>query len=601
MTAPPSPHWDLSTIYPDLDSPEYAAAVAGLSAQIAALEALFDGRIAGVDDAAAFGALADLLAEVIDRFNGIYELFGTIRPYVYSFVATDSRHAVARRRLSELDPLGVRLRQIDARFQTWLGRLAPVLETLIAAHPTVAAHAFTLRETAEQSRYLMSEAEESLAAALNVSGANAWNKLQGTLTSQLNADFELDGELRRLPLPAIINLRSHPSEDVRRRAWQAELDLLHSARETLAACLNGVKGAVNTLNRKRGRQDALHSAIDAARMDRPTLEALLGAMHDSLPTFRRYFQAKARRLGKSQLDWWDLSAPTGNSAQQYTFDAAAAFIVANFAGFSADLAAFAQHAFDHNWIDAEPRDGKRAGAFCMGVYGPRESRILSNFDGTLDQVSTIAHELGHGYHNHCLYTAGKTPLQSSTPMTLAETASIMCETIVMQAALERTADPADELAILETMLIGDAQVIVDIYARYLFEREVFERREAAELSAEEFCALMTDAQRAAYGDGVNSEHLHPYLWGWKPHFYYAGLSFYNFPYAFGLLFGAGLYAVYQERGAAFVDDYRALLASTGEATAAELAARFGIDIRARAFWDAALDVIGRRIDRYCAL
>jgi oligoendopeptidase F len=186
-------------------------------------------------------------------------------------------------------------------------------------------------------------------------------------------------------------------------------------------------------------------------------------------------------------------------------------------------------------------------------------------------------------------------------MTLAETASIMCETIVMQAVLSQTSDPQQELAILETSLIGDAQVIVDIYSRYLFEKEVFERRAKSELSADDFCDIMERAQKATYGDGLDENHLHKYMWTWKPHYYRPELSFYNFPYAFGLLLGTGLYAIYQQRGAAFVPEYKDLLASTGEASAADLAARFGIDIRQKKFWEDSLKIVAGKIDRYCQL
>ncbi len=595
------PHWDLSNVYPGLESPEFAAALADFARQLDELEAFFADRVAGTDAHTPLSTLSSLVGEAIDRFNAASALADTIRPYIMSFVTTDSRNDLARRRLSEFELVAVRLRTLGTRFKAWIGRLASVLEEVIAGNATAAAHAFALRETAEQSRYLMSEAEEALAAELSLTGANAWSKLQGTITSQLAADFELDGEVRRLPLPALINLHSHPDETVRRRAYEAELALLASAREPLAAALNGVKGEAITLNRRRGREDALHAALDMARIDRPTLEAMLAAMEASFPAFRRYFRAKAQRLGKERLAWWDIWAPFGKADRTYTWDETRDFILTQFATFSDDLAALAQRAFDKRWIDAEPREGKRGGAFCMGVDGVKESRVLCNFDGTLDQVSTIAHELGHAYHNHCLYMAGKTPLQSQTPMTLAETASIMCETIVMEAVLNQTTDPAEALAILETILIGQAQVIVDIYSRYLFEKEVFERRAAAELSADELCEIMTRAQRATYGDGLDERYLHPYMWTWKPHYYFAGLSFYNFPYAFGLLFGTGLYAIYQARGAAFVPEYRELLASTGEGKAADLAGRFGIDIRQRKFWEEGLAVIGQRIERYCAL
>jgi oligoendopeptidase F len=235
----------------------------------------------------------------------------------------------------------------------------------------------------------------------------------------------------------------------------------------------------------------------------------------------------------------------------------------------------------------------------MYMPGVRESRVLCNFDGSLDQLFTIAHELGHAYHNEC--AAGKPELQTVTPMTLAETASTFCETLVTDAALAAAASPQEELSILETFLIGATQVVVDIHSRYQFEKEVFERRELAELSAEDFCEIMLRCQSATYGDGLDERYRHPYMWAWKPHYYRTGLSFYNYPYAFGLLFGIGLYAVYQQRGAAFLDDYRALLASTGEASPADLAARFGIDLRAPAFWEGSLGVIEKRIERYEAL
>ena len=314
--------------------------------------------------------------------------------------------------------------------------------------------------------------------------------------------------------------------------------------------------------------------------------------------FRKYFQAKAGRLGKEKLPWWDLNAPVGNSEMSFTFDEARSFIVKNFAKFSQEMADFAEQAFEKNWIDAEQRSGKRGGAFCMGVPGIKESRIMCNFDGSLSQVFTIAHELGHAFHNSCTYQAGKTMLQSDTPMTLAETASIMCETIVMNAALEKAVSDDEKLAILEESLIGDAAIIVDISSRYLFEKEVFERREKAELSADELSEMMEQAQKATYGDGLDSEYLHKYMWTWKPHYYSPGLSFYNYPYAFGLLFGLGLYAVYQARGESFVADYKDLLAGTGEGTAADLAARFDINIRDKDFWAGSLKEIGKRIDQY---
>ena len=589
------PRWDLSNVYPSLESPEFQAAIASVTRQIEELEQFFSDKLKKANAATPPAELGALLGQSIDRFNALQELGYTIYSYIQSFVTTDSRDTLAMKKMSEFQQTMVRVQMLGTQFQAWVGKLSPVLDSAIESNPTAQVHAFNLKEFAEQAKYLMSEAEENLAAELSLSGSSAWSKLQGTVTSQLTVEFELDGQTQKLPMPALINLRSHPNADVRRRAYQAENKAWDSVRETLAACMNGVKGTVNTLNKRRGREDALHSAIDAARIDRPTLEAMLDAMKDSFPMFQRYFKAKARHLGQEKLAWWDLFAPLGKTDTKYSWDQARAFILENFAKFSPELADFARQAFDNRWIDAEQREGKRGGAFCMGVPAVKESRILSNFDGSLDQVSTLAHELGHGFHNYCAFQAGKTMMQQDTPMTLAETASIMCETIVMQAVLQQVSDPQEELAILETMLNGDSQVIVDIYSRYLFEKEVFERREKSELSPDDLCEIMERAQKQTYGD---LETYQPYMWTWKPHYYYAGLSFYNFPYAFGLLFATGLYAIYQQRGEAFVSDYKHLLASTGEATAADLADRFGIDIRSRKFWEDSLKIIEKKIERY---
>jgi pepF/M3 family oligoendopeptidase len=596
-----APRWDLTNVYPSLESKEFQASVADYKKQVAALEKFFKNKLSKANEKSKARDLAPLVGEAIDRINKIQTLSSTIFPYIYSFVTTDSRDKLAMKTLSEMEQASLPTSQLLTQFTAWLGKISPKLADVTKLNKSAKDHAFMLKESAEQSKYLMSEAEENLASELSLSGGNAFGKLQGTVTSQLSVDFELDGKMEKMPMPALINLRSHPDEATRRRGYEAENVAWEGVKEILAACLNGVKGEANTLNRKRGRKDAIHSSLDAARMDRKSLNAMLEAMEGSFPMFRKYFKAKAKKIGKEQLAWWDIFAPIGKADKVYTFEEARDFILENFGRFSPDLAAFAKRAFDNNWIDAEQRDGKRGGAFCTEVQGVKESRILCNFDGSFDQVSTLAHELGHAFHNECAYQANKTVLQQLTPMTLAETASTMCETIVTEAVLATTKDPQEELAVLEAQIQGAAQVVVDIYSRYLFEKEVFERREKSELSADDFNEIMERAQKATYGDGLDERYLQKFMWTWKPHYYSSGLSFYNYPYAFGLLFATGLYAIYQQRGEAFVKDYKNLLASTGEETAAKLAKRFGIDITTRKFWDDSLAIIGKRIERYSQL
>jgi len=598
--------WDLTNVYPGLDSEQFSDAKAQLSQAVDDLKSFVDKHSINPDvprDDRDIKELADVIAEFIRKVAAAQELRDTIRAYLNSFISTDTFNEKAKKELSRIEPLFIRLDQLETvRFQAWLGQLGEKVSEVIENNISLKGHAFYLQNMVEQSVYMMSQAEEELASELFLSGATAWNKLQSNITSQLSWPVEYEnGEIKTLPMTAIINLRAHESETMRRRGYEAEMEAWKTVEVPLAAAMNGVKGSQVTIFRRRGRADAIHKSLDQARIDRETLEAMLESIRSYLPVFHKYFLAKAKRLGKESLAWWDLAAPIGRSKRKFTYPEAQQFVIENFGKFSEELAEYANHAFTNQWVDVGPRKGKRAGAFCMRVPAVKESRILLNFEENLDWVFTLAHELGHGFHNHCLFEAGRDVLQIRTPMTMAETASIMCETIVTNAAIKMAADEDEELLILETSLIGDSQVLVDIYSRYLFETEVFKHREVAELSADEFNEIMEWAQGEAYGDSLDEKYRHKYMWTWKPHYYFPGLAFYNYPYAFGLLFGTGLFAIYQERGPDFIPEYKSLLASTGMGTSAELAARFGIDLHSPDFWRGSLRVIGERIERYMVL
>ncbi len=590
------PHWDMSVVFPSLESPEFAAAFTAYVAHIGDLSALFDKRQvdrhdpAPLDDAAV--AAAD---EVIGRFNALLDEARTIGAYISAFVSTNSRDHVAQARMSELRQQSVPMARLSTRFTAWVGSLD--VDGLIARSDVARAHAYLLQRTKEEAAHLMSPAEEDLAAELNVVAGAAWGKLHGDVTSQLLVPVEHDGATRELPMSAVRNLASDPDRGVRQSAYRAELAAWERTAVPLAAALNSIKGQVNTTARRRGWASPLDEAIFDASLDGATLDAMMSAARESFGDFRRYLRTKARALGVPTLTWYDLFAPVGASTRAWTYAEAADFIVAQFGTYSARMSDFAARAFRERWIDAEPRSGKRDGAFCMSLRA-EESRVFANFKPSYDGMSTLAHELGHGYHN--LNLAGRTMLQRQTPMTLAETASIFCETIVRHAALEHVA-PDERMGILEAALQGTCQVVMDITSRFLFEREVFDRRRDRELSVDELNDAMLRAQRETYGDGLDTATLHPYMWAMKPHYYSAGRSFYNFPYMFGELFGLGLYARYRSDPAAFTASYDELLSSTGLADAATLAARFGIDIRSPDFWRASLATVRGDIDRFEAL
>ncbi len=593
--------WDMSNIFSGLDGQDYRDAFAQLAADLQELQQFFDtNNIRGGAPSAAgeTDELAETLAAALDRTNAYDRQTRLLDAFVYAFFTTDSYDSTAQRETSKLELLDTRRRKLGVRLEAWIGALAPRLEELGARNKTLQDHAFFLRHSAEQSRYLMSEELEGLAAELCVDGGGAFGKLQGNVTSQLKASFERDGKTENLPITVIRNLSLDPDPEVRRRAYATEQQAWRCVQTPVAASLNSVKGTAITLARRRGRASVLEEALEQNRIDRPTLDAMLGAIREAFPVFRGYLRSKAEKLGQKQLAWWDLMAPMGSTDRRYRWSEARGFIVEKFATFTPELGEFAARAFDNRWIDGEPRDGKRGGAFCMAVEAVEESRILANFDGSFDQVSTLAHELGHGYHNHC--QRGLPALRRGAPSTLAETASIFCETLIAESALHDAA-PAEQLMILETQLSGATQVCLDISSRFLFEQAFIERREQSELSPEEICVLMLAAQAETYGDGLQPETYHRYMWLWKPHYYVYKENFYNFPYAFGHLFGLGLYAIWRKEGEAFVPRYQQLLRDTAQDYAAPLAARFGLDITGAEFWRNSLRVIQDQAERFAAL
>ncbi|MGH2531439.1 MAG: M3 family oligoendopeptidase [Thermomicrobiales bacterium] len=591
--APPLPHWDMTVVYPSLESEEFQAGFAGLIGQIDDISRRFDAFGIGKRDGIVIDkALVHAFEALVGRVDALARTTRTMGAYIAAFVETNSRDDLAQARLSEFEQQAVRLTQLRTRLLAWIGSLD--LDRLIEESAVARDHEYWLRLAAERARHLMSPPEETLAAELHVTGGNSWEKLFLNVWSQIAVAFEFDGESRSLSMSEIRNLAYHEDREVRRRGYEAEIAAWKVNAVPFAAALNSIKGESITLLRRRGWRTALDQALFQNHIDQPTLDAMLAAARDSFPDFRRYLRAKARLFGAERLPFYDLFAPVGRSKRSWEWPEAVDFIVEHFGSYSPRLSAFVTRSFDERWIDAEPRDGKSGGGFCMSLRDD-ESRILINYVPSYGAMSTVAHELGHAYHN--LNLAERTMLQRETPSTLAETASIFCETIIRHAALAES-DEEEQLAIIDGSLQDSTQVVVDITSRFLFEQRIFDGRAARELSIDDFCHMMLDAQRESYGDGLDSDLLHPYMWAVKPHYYAVDHAFYNFPYMFGLLFGLGLYARYQADPEPFNAGYDELLSATGMADAAGLASRFGIDIRAPEFWISSLDVVRADIDRF---
>ena len=469
------------------------------------------------------------------------------------------------------------------------------IDALAAKSEVVKAYTFKLKETKESAKYLLSDDVEEMISAMNMTGGGAWGQLQSYLTSVVKVDYE--GKV--VTLSEIRNLAYSPDPAVRKAAYEAELACYEKIEDSIAFALNNIKNQVTMLANKRGYESPLDMTLKQSRMTRATLDAMMEAIKEYLPAFRKYLRKKGEMLGHSNgLPFYDLFAPLGKADKKYTLEEARDYLVTCFNTFSPDMAEMMQEAFDNEWIDFFPHKGKRGGAFCAGVLGKNQSRILTNYEGYFGSIGTLAHELGHAYHNR--QTDSNRVLNQDYSMPVAETASTFNETHLGHYALA-SATPEEKLNLLENDLMEKTQCIVDIYSRYLFESAVFEQSQSKFLMASDLKNIMLDAQRQAYGDGLNENVLHPYMWACKGHYYRSGLSFYNFPYAFGNLFAVGLYNMFLEEGESFVPKYKAMLKATPTCTIEEAGAMMGLDLSDKKFWESSLALIAKDIEEFCAL
>ena len=582
------PRWSLDSIFPGFDSAEYSAAKKELGDLAVRLLAHLESVPA---EASAFEVW---LLEALSLNDEADILSRTLSSYCYAVYSTDTANKRAMTELNQVDEIALPFARAGVLFLNALAANETAVHAAVKSNPEIGKFAFYLEDSLYWQKKQMTASEEDLAADLARSGADAWGRLQEQLTSTADCLWdETTGE--RKTLVELRSLAYNRDRAVRQKAFGKELEICRRIALPVSAALNGVKGTAITLNARRSWNESLDKSVRQGRLSRKALDALISAMEDSLPDWRRYLKAKAKLLGIPACAFHDIFAPVGGHFPSYTWDEARSVITKNFSGFSARMGDFAKRAFDFSWIDAEPRSGKVSGAYCTDMPLRKETRVLCNFDGTFNTVITVAHELGHAFHSDVVKDLPG--LQQDYPMTLAETASIFAETVVFDAELAK-ADSDARLGLLEMHLQDGCQILVDILSRFYFERSVFAERKKGELPADDFCALMADAQQRTYGDGLDPDALHPYMWLIKGHYYSAGLAFYNFPYAFGQLFGLGLYARYKKEGPAFAETYEKILLETGRMDAVELTAKAGFDIETKAFWKSGIDLFVAQIDEF---
>lgn len=561
-------------------------------ANVSRLEALFETHnIRSIDPRTPTTQDGSAADEVIQAFNNTVDEQDILISYIYATVSTDSRHEQAQGLLSEMEDLDARISPLLARLADWVASLDShaLKEVSLEARE----HLGPLLRLQDRAIHQMSEAEEGLYAELGTTGSSAWGRLQSDLTSQLSIDVHLPSGSASMPMAAVRGLATDSNVEVRKAAYEAEMRAWPQVAVACAAAMNSIKGEANTVNKRRQWEAPIDASLYSNSVSPATFSAMQSAINDSLPDFRRWMRVKAQLHGdKNGLSWWNMFAPLSVSPGAISWDEGISLVKDAFASYSDRLAHLVDRSINEQWLDAEPREGKTGGAFCMSFVDDR-SLVLLNWSGSVDSAQTTAHELGHAYHNTQL--AHRTPLQKRLPMALAETASIFCETLVVEDGLSRMQGD-ERLALLDVNLIGASQVVVDIHSRYLFETEVFARRQRRTLGVSEFNEIMLQAQADAYGDGLDLSTRHQHMWVLKPHYY--GSHFYNWPYTYGLLFGLGLYAKYQSNPDHFRENYDTVLSRAGMDTAEELGQAFGIDVTDTAFWTSSLDVLRARMIDY---
>lgn len=578
--------WSLEVYYKGYEDPAFAEDFELLQKNAQALETAL-GQAREQDDVQG-------LVTVLEAKEAYAKVLFKLNEYLGLRNSVDTTDGKTLDYIGRLDKINASTAKAQSAMDKYIAGVAD-LEACIAAHPLLTEYAFLLRNTKKKAVHLFSDEMEAMISRMNLSGGNAWSRLFDYLTSTLKVDY--DGE--QITLPAVRNLANDPDGAVRKKAYEAELASYAKIEGSIAYALNNIKSQVRMLAQERGYGSALTMTLDQSDMKRETLDAMFGAMQEYLPAFHKYMRAKAEYLGyHNGLPWFDMLAPLGRNDKKYTLEETKQCLLDSFGQFSKDMADMMERAFDEEWIDFYPREGKVGGAFCCEVSHAGQSRILTNFNGSFDAVDTLAHELGHAYHG--TQTCDHRILNRDYPMQVAETASTFNETHITCLAIAK-ATGEEKLALLDNILMNTTQVICDIYSRFLFEDSVFNACEDRFLMPEDLKAMMLDAQKKAYGDGLDPEYMHPYMWACKGHYYSEALSYYNFPYAFGAMLAMGLYSMYLKEGEAFLPKYNKFLHATTVMSVEDTAAVVGIDLTSKDFWRESLKSFADMIDEFVEL
>jgi pepF/M3 family oligoendopeptidase len=580
--------WSLDVLYKGFEDPTYKEDRERLETLTKEVTLFSDSLASGTKEEEA------TLLKAVDYLEQ-YQLLGTKLSYYVAL--RQSVNTSDSQTVNEMNAIE-RITSLSSKPMAVIQKFIAGIETMdiyLNKYPKLKEYEYLFTEMKKEAKYLLSDDVEEVIAKLNISAGSAWGSMHSFLTSTLEVEYRGN----TITLPEVRNKAHDEDVEVRKDAFAAELKAYEKIKDAISFSLNNIKTQVNTICELRGYESPLAMTLMQSKMKKETLDAMLEAIREALPSFHKYLRHKAKIMGHTNgLPWYEMFAPIGESNTKFTTDESKEYLVKHFRGFADDLADMVEEAYDNEWIDFYPRKGKVGGAFCENMPFVKQSRILSNFTGALNDVVTLAHELGHAYHG--LNIQDHLPLNVNYSMPVAETASTFNEALIMEAAIKES-EGREKIALIESQLQDVTQIICDIYSRFLFESAVFEKSKTGFLFADELKEMMLEAQKEAYGDGLDHDYLHPYMWVLKGHYYSENLSFYNFPYAFGGLFARGLYEKYKVEGEEFVPKYRELLNATTVMSVEDAAKQAEINLEDPQFWRTSLRTIEDLIEEFVRL
>lgn len=586
--------WDLDVFFPGgSESPQLAEHLAQIQPKIEALTTKIN-KLEVPSSVDSWKEIYNIIEEIKDIVGDLLQAGGVIS----CLAAQDMADRNALLLQGTLGTLSANFAPATLKFNELLAKIDAVVFAELVAEATLSPFEFILTEWREQAKDKLSGQEESLIAALGVDGYQSWGQLYNLLIGDIKVDVQVDGEVKTLSIGQTNNLSSHSDPVVRKAAFDALEKVFTEKEEFFAKTLNHLAGFRLAVYKKRGWDSVLQEALQINRMKKETLDAMWGAISANKQPFVNYLNRKSELLDKQNMDWFDFDAPVTTSTVKLPYQQGAEFILKHFGRFGKELEAFARKAFEDGWIEAENRDNKRPGGFCTGMPLSEQSRIFMTYDGTMSNVSTLAHELGHAFHSYTLRPVHM--LNRRYAMNVAETASTFAEMIVGDAAVQEAQSKEEKISLLEDKVQRSVAFFMNIHARFIFENRFYEERKNGIVSSNRLNTLMEEAQSEAFAGTIGV--MHPHFWASKLHFYITSVPFYNFPYTFGYLFSISIYAKAKEEGANFEQKYIALLRDTAVMTVEDLALKhLGEDITKRDFWEKGIQLCVNDVEEFIQL